>query len=53
MNLLVRTLDPKELQHLREQFEVIDTDMSKLISIDELKLALNKIELNKTDEEIA
>ena len=40
MNMLIKMIQPTELQELRLEFHKIDTDMSGIIEIAELKRAL-------------
>ena len=52
MNLLVKLLNPKEINSLRKQFEKIDEDHSGNVSTEELSKALKKINKDIPDEEI-
>ena len=52
MNLLVKLLNPKEINSLRKQFEKIDEDQSGNVSTEELSKALKKINKEIPDEEI-
>ncbi len=40
MNVLVKMLKPKEIEHLRKEFMKIDSDHSGFIEFKELELAL-------------
>lgn len=52
VNILVKHLDAKELQCLRDEFEKIDKDGSGYIEIDELREALTNRNLKQSTEEI-
>ncbi len=53
MNMLVKMLPAKEVDNLRAQFELIDTDHSGIIDASELKAAMKKNEALKIpDSEI-
>ena len=42
MNVLINMLDPGQLEHLREQFHVMDKDQTGYISAAELQLAVRE-----------
>lgn len=52
MNLLVKTLNPKEIQNLREQFELLDTDQTGTLDAMELTKALKKANMHISDKEV-
>lgn len=52
MNLLVKTLNPKELDSLSEQFAAIDKDKTGTINAEELTKALKESKLSFTDKQI-
>jgi len=41
MNILVKTLQEKEILHLKRSFEQIDKDQTGMITADELKEAMH------------
>jgi calcium-dependent protein kinase len=51
MNVLVKMLKPKEIEHLREEFQKIDTDCSGIITADELDQALKASKISTADIE--
>jgi Ca2+-binding EF-hand superfamily protein len=52
MNILVKTLNENELIHLKQQFDKIDKDQTGMISVEELKHALQDTDNHMSDEEI-
>lgn len=52
MNMLVKMLNAKEINHLREEFAKIDTDHSGFIEFSELEKALKKSRVKMNQEEI-
>lgn len=53
MNMLIKMIQPTELSELRAEFEKIDTDMSGIIEIAELKAALKtKPQLDMSDKDL-
>lgn len=51
--LLVKIVDTKEISHLREEFEKIDTDKSGLLDADEIRQAVrqSKFKISKREVE--
>ena len=52
MNMLVKMLNAKEINHLREEFGKIDTDHSGFIEFSELEKALKRSKVKMNQEEI-
>jgi Ca2+-binding EF-hand superfamily protein len=52
MNVLVRLLEPEDIEHLRAQFYAIDKDKTGLIKPEELMAAMKKMNLELQAEEI-
>lgn len=52
LNWLVKMTDQQEIESLREQFQRIDTDNSGLISLDELKQAIQSSGVNISSTEL-
>ena len=52
MNVLVKTMDSKEFEHLRKQFYSIDRDKTGFISAEELTRCMKKVNMNIPDEQI-
>ena len=52
MNMLIKMIQPTELQQLRLYFEKIDTDMSGIIEVTELRRALEDKNLDFTEGEL-
>ena len=46
LNILVKTLDLKEVDHLKQEFYKLDKDKSGLISADELTEAMKNLNMN-------
>lgn len=53
LNALVKMLKPKDIEHLKEEFQKVDTDNSGFIEYKELEEALKKAEFKLTNEELA
>lgn len=52
LNMLVKMLDSKEIENVREQFLKIDTDGTGMISVQELTNAMKNINVSITQKEI-
>jgi calcium-dependent protein kinase len=52
MNVLVKMLNEKEIEHLREQFHQIDKNRTGLIDASELSEAIKKMDFDIPEEEI-
>lgn len=52
MNVLVKMLNPKEIEHLRGEFQKIDTDNSGMIEPKELEEAVRNANFNMPAEEL-
>ena len=52
MNMLIKMIQPKEMEALRQEFHKIDKDNSGFIELNELKEAIKKAAFEISDEEI-
>lgn len=52
MNILVKMINPKELEDLRKEFQKIDSDNSGMIELKELEKALENCNYQIPKEEI-
>lgn len=52
MNVLVRLLEPEDIEHLRQQFYAIDTDKTGLIKPEELMNAMKRLNFDATANKI-
>ena len=52
MNILVKSLDIKEVRLLKKEFQKIDTDHSGFLEINELEDAIDKAPIKLTSKEI-
>lgn len=52
LNVLVKMLNPKDIQNLREVFQSIDTDNSGFIELSELEKAIKEANFDLTAKEI-
>ena len=52
LNLLVKSADEREVEHLRQQFQMIDKDGNGMIEAQELQKLLVNMNLDKSDQEV-
>lgn len=52
MNMLVKMADQQAIEALRGEFQKLDKDMTGLINVDELKLAMKQSDITIPDNEI-
>jgi Ca2+-binding EF-hand superfamily protein len=52
LSILVKMLNPKEIEKLRKEFEKVDTDNSGTIEANELKTAIKNANVDISDQEI-